>query len=294
MVKQFLFAGLLVTAVGASGASASSVIIDTGPATNAIAMASRPDAGGKTEIETADDFELTGTTAIDHASFTGLIVPASGGALPTIQQVVIEIYRVFPFDSDTGRTSGPPFFSTSSVPTRVNSPSDVALDSRDSAGGTLLFSTTVLSPGFTALNSIAPGGIHPTPTQQTGGDGTQTGVEVQFNVDFSTDLVLPGGHYFFVPQVAVTDGEFYWLSGQRPIAALNPDLQAWTRDEFLAPDWLRVGTDIVGAGTFNGDFSLTGTAVGTPLPSALSTGSLSLLLCGGMMWLRSRRRPRAC
>jgi hypothetical protein len=30
------------------------------------------------------------------------------------------------------------------------------------------------------------------------------------------------------------------------------------RGEDIAPDWLRVGTDIVGSGTFNGTFSLAG------------------------------------
>jgi hypothetical protein len=47
--------------------------------------------------------------------------------------------------------------------------------------------------------------------------------------------------------------QFYWLSASRPISGagttpFNPDLQAWTRDANLDPDWLRVGTDIVGGG----------------------------------------------
>ena len=52
-----------------------------------------------------------------------------------IDQVIVEIYRVFPNDFDVGRTSGAPVFSTAQVPTRVNSPSDVALDSRDFSFG---------------------------------------------------------------------------------------------------------------------------------------------------------------
>jgi len=43
-------------------------------------------------------------------------------------------------------------------------------------------------------------------------------------------------------------------------------LQAWIRNANLAPDWLRIGTDIIGAGTFN-TFSLSGDtipAAGTP------------------------------
>ena len=82
-----------------------------------------------------------------------------------------------------------------------------------------------------------------------------TGEEVQFDATFTTPIVLPSGHYFFVPQVAATDGgNFMWLSASRPIsgAGTTPfpagvtDLQEWTRDANLDPDWLRVGTDIVG------------------------------------------------
>src|SRR4051794_20454729 len=166
------------------------------------------------------------------------------GANPTIGQVVVEIYRVFPNDSNVARTSGPltnPAFSTDKVPTRANSPSDVALDSRDSTAGELTFTTKVLSNSFTALNSVQPGGINPKPGQTTGGDGPITGREVQFSVDL-TAFNLPADHYFFVPKVEVNGGEFLWLSGERPtIPPFMPDLQSWTRDAQLDPDWLRIG-----------------------------------------------------
>jgi hypothetical protein len=45
------------------------------------------------------------------------------------------------------------------------------------------------------------------------------------------------------------------------------DLQEWTRDASLDPDWLRVGTDIVGGATpptFDAAFSLSGSAVPEP------------------------------
>ena len=99
------------------------------------------------------------------------------------------------------RTSGPPTFSTAQVPTRVNSPSDVAFDSRNSlSGGGLDFTPGIINPSFTALNSIL-NGIHPMPNQTTGGEGAVTGQEVQFNVSFTNQFSLPAGHYFFVPQV---------------------------------------------------------------------------------------------
>ena len=76
--------------------------------------ATRPDSPGKIEIESADDFVLTSSTSLTSATFTGLIplgLPLSG-----ISEVRVEIYRVFPSDSDVNRTSGPPTFSTSQVP----------------------------------------------------------------------------------------------------------------------------------------------------------------------------------
>ena len=62
----------------------------------------------------ADDFTLDTHTSITGATFTGLLT----GTNPTVGEVRVEIYRVFPALSDVGRTSGPPTFSTSQVPTR--------------------------------------------------------------------------------------------------------------------------------------------------------------------------------
>ncbi|HEV8495044.1 MAG TPA: thrombospondin type 3 repeat-containing protein, partial [Candidatus Angelobacter sp.] len=57
-------------------------------------------------------------------------------------------------------------------------------------------------------------------------------------------------------------GDFLWLSAPRPIVAPGipflGDLQTWIRNDALAPDWLRIGTDITGQGPFNAAFSLTG------------------------------------
>jgi hypothetical protein len=260
----------------------------TGTPDGKMAAATRPDAPGKFEIETGDDFVLASEGIINSATFVGLL---SGGA--TIGEVRVEIYRVFPNDSDVSRTSGPPTFSTPRVPTRVNSPSDVEFDDRDTASGNLTFTTALLNASFTAANSVMPGGIHPMPGQTTGGNGPVTGEEVQFNVDFTNPFNLPADHYFFVPQVQVIEpsGEFFWLSAPRPIVPPGTpfppgvtDLQAWTRDQFLDPDWLRVGTDIVGGATpptFNMTFSLNGTTVPEPssyvlLGSAAALFSMAL------------------
>jgi hypothetical protein len=247
--------------------------------TNSMGVATRPGVGAS-EIEAGDDFFLGSQTLITTASFVGLIVPGSGGT-PSISDVVAEMYRVFPFDSNTVRTPN--------VPTRVNSPSDVAFDSRDSAASQLTFTTSVLSPTFSVLNTVQPGGIHASPSQTTGGNGPLTGQEVQIDLTFLTPFSLPSDHYFFIPQVALTNGgQFYWLSALRPISGAGTtsfpagvtDLQAWTRNAALDPDWLRVGTDIVGGTTpptFNMAFSLDGTATPEPAASFVVLTGLALI-----------------
>ena len=281
-IKGLLSTSLGLTLIVCSQAFAGT-IVNTGGPTNGMAMASRPDAGGKTEIEAADDFIVgPGGAFIDSGTFTGLL--AGTLTVPTVQNVIIEIYRVFPLDS-----TSPP---SGNVLTRANSPSDVAFDSFDASAAELSFNTTVLGASFTALNSVQAGGINPKPGQTTGGNGAVTGEEVRFNFTFTTSFLLPADHYFFVPQVQVSGGEFFWLSGDRPLTGADvgptPDLQTWIRDEALQPDWSRVGTDIVGGTTpptFNGAFSLDATAVPEPATFGLSFAALSLV-----GWAIRRRR----
>jgi hypothetical protein len=265
--------------------NASPVIFSTGATNNAMAAASQP--GTTSEIETADDFFLTSETLVTGATFTGLI---SGGATTAnIGSVQAEIYRIFPLDSNTARTP--------QVPTRTNSPSDDALATR-SSGSNLNFTTTLLSATFSALNSVQPGGIHKSPLQTTGGNGPVTGQEVQFHLTFLTPFDLQAGHYFFVPQVEITTAAdfFFWLSAERPIVTGTPfpagttDLQGWTRDAALDPDWLRVGMDIVGGTTppaFNFAFSLEGDVV--PLPATLPLFATGLGALGLLGWRRKRK-----
>ena len=71
---------------------------------------------------------------------------------------------------------------------------------------------------------------------------------------------LAAGHYFFVPQIQLKNGLFLWLSTAS--GQFTGDLQEWIRNSALQPDWLRVGTDIVGGATpptFDTAFSLSGT-----------------------------------
>lgn len=237
----------------------------------AMGMASRPDAGGVKEIEAADDFLLNAQMQINAASFTGLIT----GNTPTIGQVDVEIYRVFPQDSDTVRTPN--------VPTRTNSPSDVAFDQRGTDLGNLSFNTLVLNANFSVNNTVV-NGINKSPNQKTGGEGGASGAETEFGITFTIPITLSPGHYFFIPQVQVTNGQFLWLSSAHPIVGgtpFSPDLQAWIRNADLDPDWLRVGTDIVGGTTpptFNGTFSLNGQVVVVPLPAGFWAGLVGFVV----------------
>jgi hypothetical protein len=111
---------------------------------------------------------------------------------------------------EIGRTSGPPTFSTPNVPTRVNSPFDVAFQqfSAGRVGSSPGLAAVVLQSTFTANNSVQPGGIHPLPGVFTGGNGPVTGEETLIAVNPTTPFDLPAGHYFFVPQVELSTGDF--------------------------------------------------------------------------------------
>lgn len=274
-----IIAGLLMAA-STPQAQAAPFFFTTGGPTNLIATASRPSSAGVIEVETADDFALARRTRLTSGTFTGLIPTGLGAS--DVQNVVVEIYRVFPLDS-----TSPP---SGSVPTRVNSPSDVALTVRDAASGKLAFTTTTVDPAFTTINSVVTG-INKAPNNLNGGEGSATGQEVSFAFTFTSALDLDADHYFFVPQVQLSSGDFLWLSAPRPIVApgisLVPDLQSWIRSGNTDPDWLRIGTDITGQGPFNASFSLTGLALPEPATWAAMLGGF------GMIGLSMRGRRRA-
>ena len=191
--------------------------------------------------------------------------------MANISNVEIEVYHRFPEDSDVGRTSGSPMFSTAQVPTRGNSPSDVEIDdaTRDGGLGTLEFTTSLLNSSFSVANTVVKD-----INLKTLGEGPARGEVVEFTIAFTPPILLPADHYFFRPEVEVDGGDFLYLSAPKPIVApgtpFTGDLQAWIRTSDLAPDWLRIGTDIIGgtpAPTFNMTFSLSGETVpraGTP------------------------------
>jgi hypothetical protein len=269
-----LLATFIAATVGlATPAWAEPFFFSTGDPDGLLGALSQPAGAGTLETETADDFALTQTTSISKATIFGLI--PEGTPLASIENVEVEIYHVFPGDSDVSRTSGPPTFSTAQVPTRVNSPADNEIDTatRDGSQGTLRVTASVVKPGFSVANSVVRG-INPTPNNVTSGEGARTGDLVEIAITFTPPILLPADNYFFRPQVQVNGGEFLYVSAPKPIVApgtpFASDRQSWIRNSALSPDWLRIGKDIIGgnpAPAFNQAFSLTGQTVpnaGTP------------------------------
>lgn len=262
--------------------AASAFTFSTGNADGLLGALTRPASPGLLETETADDFLLTQATTITQATFTGLI-PA-GVSLGSVNDVEIELYNIFPLDS-----TNPP---DGSVPTRVNSPADNQFAAFDSATGALTFGETLLNSSFSVLNTVQ-NRINPSPNQFTGGEGPASGQEVEFTVTFGSGFTLPAGHYFFRPEVELISGNFLWLSAPRPIVPPGTpfagDLQAWTRNTNLDPDWLRIGTDITGQGPFNMTFSLAGNTV--PEPSTMVIFGIGTVLFVAARIRSKRKNP---
>ncbi len=243
----------------ATSAFAAPFSFTTGNPDGLMGAVSRRASPGKLETETADDFTLDQTTVIRRATIIGLV--PSGMQPQDIKEVEVEVYHVFPLDSAV-----PP---SGNVPSRTNSPSDVEIGTATRAGnsGTLTFSTDVLNSNFGVGNTVVNN--LKVATTPPGGEGSTAGEEVEITITFTSPIILPAGHYFFRPEVLLTSGDFLYLSAPKVIPAPK-DLQAWIRNSNLTPDWLRIGTDIVGgapAPNFNMTFSLTGESVpeaGTP------------------------------
>jgi hypothetical protein len=286
--SYFSISALSVFLFSASYLTAGPVtLFSTGSLDGKIATLSRPAGPGALETETADDFILGQAAMVTNATFVGLLT--GGASLSSVNRLEIELYHVFPVDS-----TNPP---DGRVVTRTNSPSDNQFAAFDSALGSLTFSASILNPSFTAANSVV-NGINEIPNQFTGGEGAVTGVEVQFNITFTTPFFVGAtDHDFFRPEVGLSSGNFLWLSAPKPIVSPGTvfqfpggpttDLQSWIRNDgpgALAPDWERIGTDVTHQGPFNATFSLSGNVV----PE--SSGSLAFLALGVGAILILRRR----
>ena len=266
-MRKWMFLTSVVWLGGSAAAGPVPPLFSTGSADGLLGSLSRPGATGVLETETADDFILGQEALISGATFVGLL--PSGALVSTISDVEIELYHVFPVDSNTGRTPN--------VPTRTNSPSDNQFASFDQTAGDIAVTPSVLNPDFTVLNSVV-NGIHPKPSQFTGGEGAVTGEEVLFSIVFNHPfLVGATDHDFFRPEVGLSSGNFLWLSAPRPGPIFTGDLQAWARNANLSPDWLRIGTDIIDSPTSSTTYNMTFSLSGTPVPEP---GSMLLLGAG--------------
>jgi hypothetical protein len=238
----------------------------TGNPDGLMGAASRRASPGKLETETADDFTLDQTTVIRQATIVGLV--PSGTQPQNFKEVEVEVYHIFPLDS-----AMPP---SGKVPSRANSPSDVEIGTATRAGnsGTLTFFTNVLNSNFgvgnTVVNNLKVATVPP------GGEGSTAGEEVEITITFTNPIILPAGHYFFRPEVLLTSGDFLYLSAPKVIPAPK-DLQAWIRNSNLVPDWLRIGTDIVGGGAAAPNFNMTFSLAGETVPEAGISGEANCL-----------------
>ena len=255
-LRVSLVSAAITAGVLAAPAWADPFFFTTGNPDGRLGALSRSASPGKIETETADDFILTETTVIRGATITGLI----NAPLANVSNVEVEFYNKFPLDSVI-----PP---SGHVLSRVNSPADVEIDAatRDGQDGTLSFAARQQNASFSVSTTVV-NGINPTPSK-TGGEGSASGEEVQITITFTKPIVLPAGQYFFRPEVLLAGGDFLYLSAPRsPGVPFVGDLQAWIRNSRLAPDWVRIGTDVIGGATptttptFNMTFSLAGNTV---------------------------------
>jgi len=271
---QKFFAPILALAAAGfcsqAAAQGPQVVVNTGNTDGKLGALSRAASQNKVETETADDFFLNQTTVLTGATITGLLT--NGATLANLKNVEVEIYHVFPLDSDANRIP--------EVPSRVNSPGDHEIDfaTRSLNDGSLLVRGAVLSDGFTVRNSVEDK-INKKPANLTHGEGAFTGQEVQIAISFTTPIALGPGRYFFRPEVLVDNGDFLFLSAPKPIVppgvAIPGDLQAWIRNTGISPDWLRIGTDIIGTdvpGTAAPTFNMTFTLSGITIQNAGATG----------------------
>src|ERR1700712_3934195 len=81
-------------AIWFSASASAQFHFSTGEVDGQIGTGARPSSPSLIQIETGDDFVLSQSIAINHATFTGLL-PATS-RLGSIKEVTVEFYHVFP------------------------------------------------------------------------------------------------------------------------------------------------------------------------------------------------------
>ena len=263
----------------------------TGDPDGKIATASRPES---TENSRSSPrmISCSPTTSITSATFTGL-VPGGGERPPTSSSRSI---AYFP------RLGCRPHQRVAAVldvevPTRVNSPSDVAFLEADSATGGLVLDQG--ARGDLHRKQLGEtGGIYPEPESDTGGNGAVTGEEVRFDRELHRRLAPPRQPLFLRASGRAGQRQFLLAVGAEadrlagtPFPPGFTDLQSWTRDDSARS---RLAAHRHGhrgrrpAPTFNAAFSLAGSAVPEP-----STWAMMLLGFAGLGFAGYRRARKA-
>jgi hypothetical protein len=231
--------------------------------------------------ETADDFTVTGSGfTVTDVSFLGLFTSDD----PTIDDIDLAFYQVFPGASDLTRTP---------ATVRTNGPEDEEFAAFSVGEGNLSFTTTDLG-SFTIDQAILPGSGANTPGFGSGVvGGPVTGTLLQIDAKLSTPLELSPQAVFLVSAVDPAEGDFFSVAGSLPPDSPDPlpegvvDRQTWFRTNApfpnaLEPDWVRV-SDVINQqdGTadpaFNSAFRVIGEPNQIPEPGTLSLLSFGLL-----------------
>ena len=207
--RSFWLTAAIFGACAAAGPAraGSTFFFSTGDPDGKMAMASRPSSAGKIEIESADDFVLTAPRA--SPARPSPVSCRRTASLSDMTNVRVEIYRVFPLDSTIPRQWQCAHADQFSLGRGVRR--------TDAAAHNLTFTPGIINSSFTAQIPSSTGSIrNPTSIPRR---GTGHGPRGSVQRDFESAFTLPADHYFFVPQVQLSNGDFFWLSAPKPIVA---------------------------------------------------------------------------
>jgi len=124
----------------------------------------------------------------------------------------------------TGTASGNPIYKSGDLDEIGSSGESWTV--AESSDELLVTSTSALSRAaltglITDASNFAPSlpeSLQP-PASTEHNECSMTGTGALFNVCFGIPSLLPIGHYYFMPQVSVANGEFYWLFESKPVSA---------------------------------------------------------------------------
>ena len=239
--KNFVLATIAAGLALATPAFAGDFFFTTGNADGLLGALSRSDSPGKVETETADDFVLTQTTIISGATIVGLV----NAAVANITNVEVEVYNRFRWTRSVSSVGA----TCSRASTRRRTSKSMPPRAMEAWERSVL-PQRQLSANF---HRTEHRGKRHQPESEPAGPAARvatSGAEVedhhhvhQADPSARRSLFLSpggvGGGWRF--PVAVGAAGRSW----RPARRSRSDLQAWIRNARLAPDWVRIGTDVI-------------------------------------------------